>query len=255
MHVYEATDAGVIACHFVEMTTRPGELRPTRISDFRKWRKEGRKVVPSVTEIGKVLDKPALVNWKVEQFLKQAFIVDQRCDSFDAWASEVKRLTELQMDLAPSVGTDVHKVLEDYATGKDVLSELRPLCNDVFMAIEAYAGRMLRTHYKVEPRFATATYGGQVDLVGNGWLIDYKTKQTADKFKPGKMAYDEHRMQLAAYRMGMGMPSARAANVFISIEDGRVDFHEHTAVELDKGWRLFEHALAIWQLQNEVSQC
>ena len=93
-------------------------------------------------------------------------------------------------------------------------------------------------------------FGGQVDLHNVQWVIDFKSKTTADKFKPGKMAYDEHRIQLSAYRIGLDMPTARCANVFISLEDGQVDFHEHTEAELDKGWRLFQHALSIWQIQN-----
>jgi len=103
------------------------------------------------------------------------------------------------------------------------------------------------------------TYGGQVDLIAPNaflidqpnWIIDYKTKQTADKFKPGKMVYDEHGMQLAAYRKGLKLPRARCANVFICLEDGQIDFHEHKEEELQKGWEMFQCCLKLWQLQNQ----
>jgi len=65
MHFYTQTGE---PRHFVEMKTRPGEVRPTRTTDAKKegW-------VPSVTTILDVLGKPALIDWKIDQHLKQAY--------------------------------------------------------------------------------------------------------------------------------------------------------------------------------------
>jgi hypothetical protein len=60
-------------------------------------------------------------------------------------------------------------------------------------------------------------YGGKVDLHSTkdkGIVIDIKTKDFFDKDKVE--AYDEHLMQLAAYRVGLGLPEAQCANVFVS---------------------------------------
>ena len=248
-HYYQQCDDGkVIPMHYVEMTSRPGELRPTRISDVRKWWKEGRQVVPSVTTILNVLDKPALVNWKVDQHLAQAWAMQtDHWDEETKWIAEVKRLTEIQLDIAPSAGTDVHKLLELFYSGQPIPIADTAMCDGVDKVI---IDRTCADKWQPERNFVSDGFGGQVDLSGNGWLIDFKSKQSADKFKPGKMAYDDHRMQLAAYRMGLNMPTARCSNVFICLENGEVDFHEHTEAELDKGWKLFQHCLAIWQLQN-----
>ena len=261
-HYYEQrSDGKIIPRHLVEMKSRPGELRPTTITDVRKWWKEGRQVVPSVTTILGVLDKAALTNWKIDQHLQQAFaITSDRCaeirinSSFpdftvDEFITLTKQRTELEMDKAPSAGTDIHKVLEGFfslSTLPDNPHE-QQIIQNVCVALSECAGAY---QWMSEKNFVSNGYGGQVDLSGNGWLIDFKSKQSADKFKPGKMAYDDHRMQLAAYRMGLNMPTARCSNVFICLENGEVDFHEHTEDELSKGWELFKHCLAIWQLQN-----
>lgn len=221
--------------------------------------------VPSVTTILNVLDKAALTNWKIEQHLEQAYHKPSqyiRKDGtgykfeLDEYIAEVKRLTALQMDKAPSAGTDFHKAMEKYV-GEDVLEKDHPLfalCVGVYDSIakrvdaeENYSP----LEWNPEVNFVHGSYGGQIDLaIADEWLIDYKTKATAAKFKPGKMAYQDHKMQLAAYRQAIA-PNARAANVFVCLEDGQVDFHEHTEQDLEWGWEMFQHALAIWNLQNQ----
>lgn len=257
-HWYEQFGNEVYARHFVEMASRPGELRPTRITDVRKMWKEGRQVVPSVTTILNVLDKAALVNWKVDQHLRIARaegpMLDGQGLSADEWCAEIKRLTEIEMDKAPQAGTDAHKALEDYMRGQEAPQDFRTIYINVAKALQEGAGY---SDWECEKRFTDPRgFGGCADLVGDGvngkgWVIDYKTKQTADKFKPGKMAYPDHSRQLAAYREGLGIPNARCANVFICIENGEVDFHEHAEEQLRNGWEVFQHALAIWQLTND----
>ena len=250
MHFYEQTESGVEARHYVPLVSRPEELRPTRMSDVRKWWKDDRVVVPSATTVMNVLAKPALQNWYVEQHLKLAFNLAHEFDNTDTeehWIAEVRRLTELEMDKAPSAGTDVHKELEAWFKGEIVSDDAKQLCENVAARINYLTSV---EHWQSEPRFVSNGYGGQADLMGNGWVIDFKTKQAVAKFKPGKMVYDEHPMQLAAYREGLGLPKARCANVFICIEDGQIDFHEHKEDELQRGWRMFQHCLAIWNEQN-----
>lgn len=256
-HFYQETEQGVVPKHFVEMTSRPGELRPTRITDVRKWWEQGQLVVPSVTTVLDVLAKHALINWKIDQHLIQAFKhLDKPRDegySESDYIFDIKRFTELEMDKAPSAGTDFHKLMEQYINGE--ITNEDPNFNLCFKTFDVIFEKTNGIDtWEPEINFiSNLGFGGQIDLSNNPnspWIIDYKTKQTADKFKPGKMAYDDHRMQLAAYRMGIGQPSARCANVFVCLEDGQIDFHEHSQEELEKGWGLFQHALEIWKLQT-----
>jgi len=249
-HYYAQTETGVEPRHYVSMTSRPDELRPTRITDVRKWWKNGEEVVPSVTTVGDVLAKYALINWKIDQHLEQAYY--QQGESWrdkEKYFAEIKRLTELEMDKAPSAGSDFHKLMEEYVNTGICSDEWETLCNDVLDVIEQTTGTR-SGDWETETNFVFNGYGGQIDLIPPEWIIDYKTKQTADKFKPGKMVYPEHKMQLSAYRKGVN-PNARCANVFVCLEDGQIDFHEHKEEELEKGWELFHHALMIWQIQNK----
>lgn len=232
--------------HFVEMKTRPGELRPTRVSDAKK-----EKWLPSVTTVLDVLGKPALINWKIDQHLIQAHGMPHGY-GLDEYISEVKMRTENQMDKAPQAGTDLHNLMEEYwLKREESSSEAHRVCYPVYEKIISHTGYLPA---EPEVKFSHPLgFAGMTDLVmaaATEWVIDYKTKQTADKFKPGKMAYPDHSRQLAAYRNGLRMPKARCANVFVCLEDGQIDFHEHKEEDLQKGWETFKDCLRIWQREN-----
>jgi len=238
--------------HYVPMTTRDG-TRPTRMSDVKKiWANKG-FCVPSVTTVLNILSKPALENWKINQHLKQAFELDQSVLSYELggyvtlekYQEEVKRLTSIEMDLAPSAGTNFHKAMENYINGT---TEDWELPEKVYETIKSETGSK---DFIAEKSFSTPFYGGSLDLYnGKDWIIDYKTKQTKDKFKPGKMCFQDHSIQLSAYREGLGLTNAKCANVFVCLEDGQIDFHVHSEEELKKGKNLFHHALQIWYIRN-----
>jgi len=228
--------------HFVEMTTKRG-LRPTRISDAKKagW-------IPSVTTILNVFDKSALTYWKVNQHLMVAHnFIGGESYGPDAYIKEIRRLTELEMDKAPSAGTDVHNSLEQYFLGEKPESHIE-ICQNVGEMVKQYGD------FTPEQRFASPLgFAGMVDLNNEEWVIDFKTKQTKDKFKPGKMAYVDHARQLSAYRVGLSTPKARCANIFICIENGELDFHEHKQDALDNAWLDFEAAIGVWQRNNYMT--
>jgi hypothetical protein len=96
-------------------------------------------------------------------------------------------------------------------------------------------------------------FGGKSDMytdAGEGIVLDIKTKEFSD---PAKVdGFDEHLMQLSAYRVGLGVPNARAANVFVSRSvEGLVVVKEWTKEDLDRGWKMFMTLLSYWQLKNK----
>jgi hypothetical protein len=96
-------------------------------------------------------------------------------------------------------------------------------------------------------------FGGKCDLhsvADGGVVIDIKTKEF---FDPAKVeGYDEHLMQLAAYRIGLGLHNARCANVFVSRSvKGLVVVKEWSQEDLERGWDMFMHLLQFWQLKNK----
>ena len=121
-------------------------------------------------------------------------------------------------------------------------------------------GEEIRNRYGVEefqPEKAFAHelgFGGKVDLHNKqynsvGLVIDVKSKEFSD---PEKVeAYDEHCMQLSAYRVGLGIPNAVCANIFVSATvPGLVVIKEWNQEELDRGWQMFQALLTFWQVKN-----
>lgn len=254
-HFYEKTDSGVEPRHFVSMASRPGELRPTRITDARKagW-------YPSVTTVMGMLDKPALNDWRITEHLKVAYEwaetwgkpSDISDYTLDEWMREIKECTQEALDKAPKDGTDFHDVLETYFKARESsqtitmsvedLAKCKKVDDCLALSTGIYGGFKSETSFVHPMGFA-----GKVDLhIAPGWVCDFKTKNTADKWKPGKMAYPEMAMQLAAYRVGLNLPNARCANVFICLETGDVEFWEWGPETLDKQWANFSDLLRIW---------
>jgi hypothetical protein len=59
-------------------------------------------------------------------------------------------------------------------------------------------------------------------------------------------------MQLAAYRMGLDLPDARCANVFVSVTvPGLVVVKEWSQEDLARGWLMFHSLLKYWQAKNQ----
>lgn len=248
-HFYERNSAGeIIPRHFVGMTSRSGELRPTRITDARKkaW-------YPSVTTIQGLLDKPALTDWKITEHLKQAFHFDIAAygmegdkPNLEGYLYQIKQLTQTALDKAPKDGTDFHDSMEKWFTGEKFPTEHQYACQQANDIIIKNTGAAY-TAWTPEKSFVhTMGFAGKVDLHCHEWTIDFKTKNSADKWKPGKMHYPEMAMQLAAYRVGLGLDNARCANVFICLENGAVEFHEWDSAELDKQFANFTDLLRIW---------
>lgn len=255
MHYYEKlTDGIVIPQHYVKMTSRPDELRPTRITDIRKMWKENREVCPSVTTVLNVLDKRALTNWKIDQHIETCF-QHEPIGGFDkdSYINEIKRITELRLDQAPKAGTDFHKLMQDYLEDRfEGTKDEADLCGRVIEVVDKECGTNSKSILHIEENFVSHGYGGQIDLrINDEWVIDYKTKQLASKFKPGKMAYPDHSRQLAAYSNAVA-PNAKCVNIFVCLENGDIDFHIHTEDQLKNGLAVFKNALNIWQIENKL---
>jgi len=268
-HFYQRTENGIKPRHFVENKSgkNKGKLRASTLRDAKSALKRGERWLPSVTTIQGILDKPGLNNWKVDQhlqtFLDLMYMDNTGCNVAlgeiePEWDDEkilkfIKGRTQERLDLAPKAGTDIHQVLEDYFTGSgfpDVGTELT-ICKNVEQGLRANG--ILALNMGCEKYFTDDSigYAGCADVItieGDSWVIDYKSKQEASKFKPGKMAYPEHAQQLAAYGKAFFDGKFRAANIFICLETGEIDFHEHSWEELERGFEVFKHALEIYKI-------
>jgi hypothetical protein len=253
-----ATEAG----HWYTLTGEPayevvganGKLRNTTLRDARKL-----NLVPSVTTIIKCADAPALNKWMRDQVLMAALTLPKiDGESMEAYAQRILDDSRQQASTARDIGTAIHGCIEQHLCGQpsDILYQYE-VCAAI-EALEEWCGAL--EELRPERSFAHPLgYGGKCDVhkkpsidlneTHNGFVADFKSKDfTADNL-PG--VYENHSMQLAAYREGFEMPSARCAIIYVSpAVPGLTHLVEVDEAELARGWEMFRALLRYWQWKN-----
>jgi hypothetical protein len=56
---------------------------------------------------------------------------------------------------------------------------------------------------------------------------------------------------LAAYRVGLGIPDALCANVYVDLQ-GNVKIIKHDESDMQKAWLMFSHLLAFYRVKNNI---
>jgi hypothetical protein len=231
----------------VKCTTKEG-MRPTTITDARKL-----NLVPSVTTIIASSAKPALDRWKQTELLKATMELPRsKCSSDEEWIARVLKTSQEKGKNAANLGTQIHDQLERFFLHENHL-ELREYVDPALEAL--HEADLLGPDNWPENSFGHPLgFGGKVDLngidqLGNRFILDFKTKDTDDESK--MVGYDDHCMQLAAYRVGLNLPNAKCYNLFISTKKpGLVKLIEWSEADLQRGWDMFYCLLRFWQLQN-----
>lgn len=193
-------------------------------------------LLPSVTTILNLLNKEALVNWKIEQaalaIVTSPRLPDEKDDAFVYRVLHTEAQQDEEARIARDKGTLIHDAMEAYFQGQSVADDILPFIEPAFKHIWAQ-GEMVST----ELILVGEGYAGMSDLLqdcGAFWkLIDYK----ATKSIPEKGAWPEHRLQLAAYAQafkeklilaGEPIKPINTANVYIStVETGKFVEFEH----------------------------
>jgi hypothetical protein len=222
---------------------KDGSQRPTTLRDARE-----RNLVPSVTTILNIAAKPGLNVWLQEQAILAALTLPRyENEPESVWLKRVVQDSKSQAREAADLGTEIHTAVQGFYEGKKA-SAFPIHVQTCTKAIESHYGAR---NWVAERAFAHEMgFGGKVDLHSDGIVIDIKTKDFSD---PSKVVpYDEHLMQLAAYRVGLGMPEARCANVFISRTNPDLAVVTEWAEEdLQRGWKMFTALLSFWQYKNQ----
>jgi len=231
---------------------KDGSDRPTTLRDARKM-----DLVPSVTTILKVAAKPGLEQWKLEQMLLAAMTLPQLPDEPEkAYIARIVADSKETGKQAAELGTRIHESIESWFDGQKNVQH-----KEIALAFEETIFNHFKTHpfqkWLTERSFASPMgFGGKVDLycepdehAPTGIVIDAKTKDFGPDDKLD--AYDEHLLQLAAYRHGLGIPHARCANVFVSrSHNGLVKVVEWSEEDLVRGWEMFQCLVRYWKLKN-----
>lgn len=221
-----------------------GGQRSTTLRDARKM-----NLVPSVTTVINVAAKPSLMAWMQQQVLYAALTLPKRPDESEKdYIERIISDSKEQGKAAADAGTDIHASIQGYyeykPTGKHQES--------VDACVAAISNHFGPHKWISERSFAhEAGFGGKCDLfTEDGIVIDIKTKEFGPDDKID--AYDDHLMQLSAYRVGLGVPTARCANVFVSRNSpGTVVIKEWSDEDLNRGWEMFTHLLFFWQWKHK----
>lgn len=219
------------ACHSVPKKDGGG-TRPTTLTDARKL-----NLVPSVTSIIQLLDKPALNLWKQEQVALAVLTTPRKeNEADDAFVHRVlheEKQQEQESQVAKDRGSSMHDGIEGFFSGLEVPAELEPWIRPVLDRLLEYGQKA-----SAEIILIGDDYGGMADLLqdcGDFWrLWDFKcTKNLPD---PAKGAWMEHRLQLAAYAQAFKNKLQRAGqvrpiivgNIYIStVKEGEFVAIEH----------------------------
>ena len=202
--------------------------------DIRHAKKLG--LLPSVTTIIQEAAKPGLERWKVTQGILAALTLPRiDGESLDAFAERVMKDSQEQAKKAAEKGTRIHAAIQSYYDGSHLAEEdTAQYIGPVIDAVAEAYGEAGVPEWAAETTILRADYGGKRDLRRPGVTLDFKSKEFGPDHK--KLAWDEHCIQLAAYREA----GDRCANVFVSVNNpGLVVIHEWSEPELERGLAMF----------------
>ena len=211
-----------------------------RNTTLRDAKKEG--FLPSVTAILNIPAKPGLDRWKQNQLLEAAYTTSQEGLNRDEWERKViEKSSEIASNTA-SIGTAIHANIEEYYKSRVILSpEYEVHVRNVVE--ELGPGRFI-----AETAFGHPLgFGGKVDLHGEGFVYDFKSKDFTEDTLMSKLCWPEQALQLDAYRHGLGMPEARMVSVYIDRATGIVKTYEWPEGDY---FEQFKCLLKYWQLSK-----
>ena len=230
---------------------KEGHQRPTTLRDARKL-----GLVPSVTTIIKCAASPGLEAWKLQQMMLAALTLPRAPEETEeSFISRIQADSKEQAKMAAERGSEVHAALESFFETRHVTTKFSPAVLGTESEIVKIFGDLT---WSAEKSFALNGFGGKVDLhskYGQGVVIDFKTKEFTSETLDKAQGFDEHAMQLAAYRVGLEIPQARCANVFVSVtEPGLVVVKEWDQEDLDRGWKMFNSLLEFWYAKSGLER-
>jgi len=220
-----------------------GMKTPT-LTDARKL-----DLVPSVTSVLGILDKPGLNNWKVDQAILAALtnpiIHDQM--PHDEMMSVIKRDAAEQSKAAMQRGTDIHNAIERSMNGELLLAAEEVYATAAWECVMRNANRR---DWNVEHWIPGGLgYGGKCDAHNDAFLVDFKTKEfDQSDIDSGKVkGWPEQEVQLVAYDYGFGGSRRKLVNVFVSVtEPGLCHWYEWPEAGYDNALKKWFTTLECW---------
>lgn len=212
--------------------------------------RDARKVgaVPSVTGIIRCAAAPQLERWKRTQIMLAALTLPRiNGESGDEFIARVEQDWQEQGRDAADKGTEIHGAIEQYYRKEVYTGEYMKHVLLAAGAIKAVCGDC---DWSAERSFASPLgYGGKTDLHSEQWVLDVKTRD-GDVSENKLTTYDDHAMQLAAYRHGIAPLNARCGILYIGRDVPSAQLVEISEPDLQQGWKMFTALLAYWQAKT-----
>lgn len=204
-----------------------------------RYRTSDGTIVPGVTTITGLLNKPALVRWANQLGL-------QGIDSTK------------YVDKAAEIGTLAHAMVEEYLGGRPVdyeaySADVRDQAENALISFFEWEKTHPLKAILLEEELVSDKYryGGTIDcyaeMDGKRWLIDFKT---------GKGIYDEYGIQVSAYREllrqhGYTVDGVRILRIGRDETEGFED-RVLGASYLNDCFRIFKHLLKVYYLRKKL---
>lgn len=219
-----------------------GKERNTTLRDARTL-----GLVPSVTGIIRMAAAPGLEKWKRNQVLLSALTLPRKeGESEQDWLARVEQDWQEQGRDAAAIGTAIHGAIEQFYRAE--YQSTNEFVKFVAKATKEILEKCGSQEWSAERSFAHELgYGGKTDLHSSDWVVDIKTKDNLE----GDL-YDEHFMQLAAYRHGLGVKDARCGILFVNRNVPEAKFIEVSAGDLERGFTMFKCLLEFWKARNKI---
>ena len=213
-----------------------GVERNTTLRDARKM---GLK--PSVTTILKEANKPGLQAWIQKQVLMAALTLPMIAgESEDAYIARIMEDSKQQAIKAAERGNQVHAWVQQGFEDKLTDADGEIYFHVALQEIEKECGIQ---KWECESSFSTDKYGGKVDLCIPEIVLDIKAK---DVPLEGLKTWDDHDMQIGAYREGKGYPTAKGGILFISTKDISAKLIWIPEEKLQRGTTMFNRLVDYW---------
>ena len=206
-----------------------------------------RNLVPSVTTILGVLDKPGLNYWKMEGGIITASKMPKKEDEDDKTYSKRIMAVFYADNKAAATGTMLHDFCEKQAA--PVPLGFEGVCK---LIREYQENNLSRVISEESFSYTDLGFGGRVDCYGlkkdgRRFILDWKSQAP----KNGEFTvYDEWVYQLSAYSKGDA--EIEHISVIISSDPKTPKIQEHiwTGEEVKDGYEVFNACKLIWQKKN-----
>lgn len=198
-----------------------GGTRPTTVRDAREL-----GLYPSPSTILDILDKPALLEWKIRNAVAAIMtapdaVPNEAIDAKITRVLDVEKQHEEESNIAKDRGTEIHDAIQEalenagqpeYMRGQSWNPAMNPFILPVVDAVMK-TGRVVATEKIVVNN--EYGYAGRTDTLteGDEWLNvwDFKSCKTI----PKRDAYPEARMQVSAYAKALGNTGNKHIRCFV----------------------------------------